>query len=658
MCGIAGFLDPTRRAAAEALEKTAGRMAATLVHRGPDDDGVWADAEAGLGLGHRRLSILDLSAEGRQPMTSADGRHVLVFNGEIYNHHDIRAALDGESDAPRWRGTSDTEVMVEAINRWGLDRALEAFNGMFAFAVWDRRESTLMLARDRLGEKPLYYGWSRGVFLFASELKALAQHPAWRGEIDRGALALYLRHSFVPAPHSIFKGIAKLLPGHALTLAADGGEDAQRIAPYWSARLRAEQSAADPFCGSDADAIDALDGLITSAVALRMEADVPVGAFLSGGIDSSAVVAAMQRVAKRPVATFTIGFFDAAFNEAEHACAVASHLGTEHTEIYVGERDALDIVPKLATVYDEPFADVSQIPTMMLARLTRRHVTVGLSGDGGDELFGGYGRYQDAARRWHRARMLPSPLRAGLRCAAHHLPADALNSGFGWLGTVLSKRRRPSRPGDRLQARLMSYGAADAIDCYRPWTMHWRGARTPVIGAGNLATAFDDDLRRAPFADAVNSNMFMDAESYLPDDLLVKIDRATMAHGLEARAPLLDHRIAEFSWRLPAAMKIRNGEGKWPLRQVLYRSVPRNLVDRPKMGFDVPVGPWLNGALGDWAEDLLDEGRLKREGFFDPAPIRQRWQEHRAGVRNWRTELWDVLVFQSWYEQWRGTLTV
>ena len=366
------------------------------------DDGVWADAEAGLGLGHRRLSILDLSAEGRQPMTSADGRHVLVFNGEIYNHHDIRAALDGESDAPRWRGTSDTEVMVEAINRWGLDRALEAFNGMFAFAVWDRRESTLMLARDRLGEKPLYYGWSRGVFLFASELKALAQHPAWRGEIDRGALALYLRHSFVPAPHSIFKGIAKLLPGHALTLAADGGEDAQRIAPYWSARLRAEQSAADPFCGSDADAIDALDGLITSAVALRMEADVPVGAFLSGGIDSSAVVAAMQRVAKRPVATFTIGFFDAAFNEAEHACAVASHLGTEHTEIYVGERDALDIVPKLATVYDEPFADVSQIPTMMLARLTRRHVTVGLSGDGGDELFGGYGRYQDAARRWHR----------------------------------------------------------------------------------------------------------------------------------------------------------------------------------------------------------------------------------------------------------------
>jgi asparagine synthase (glutamine-hydrolysing) len=653
MCGIAGFLDPAGGRPPDALAAIADRMAETLIHRGPDDRGNFVDAEAGLGFGFRRLSILDLSPTGHQPMATPDGRHVIVFNGELYNYRDIRTQLENEG-VGGWRGRSDTEVMLAALTRWGAERALKAFNGMFAFALWDRRERILTLGRDRLGEKPLFYGRAGGAFLFGSELKALMAHPAWDGQVDRGALALYLRLDYVPGPYSIFRGIHKLPPGHFLTLKADQVGAGRVPAPtaYWSAAAVARAAAADPFRGDAVEAEARLDALLREAVALRLEADVPVGSFLSSGIDSSSVTAAMQAVSSQPVATFTIGFHDPKYDEAPAAAAIARHLGTRHTELYVDDANALALVGDLPRLYDEPFADFSQLPTLLLARLTRQHVTVGLSGDGGDELFGGYTRYRRLTEDWPRVAAMPAALRAGVGRLAEAVPVDALNLQ---LGRRLAFGGRPGRPGDRLSRRLKGWGAATPVDLYRNYVSRWRGVDRLVPGAPVLPTVFDDPSVAAMPTPA-ESAMLLDALGYLPDDLLVKIDRATMASGLEARAPLLDPAIAAFAWSLPLDLKLRDGGGKWLLRRVLKRYLPEALTDRPKRGFDPPLGAWLRGELRDWAEDLLEPGALAADGLIDPRPVRERWAEHLAGHRDWRHELWSVLSFAAWRRHWASSI--
>jgi asparagine synthase (glutamine-hydrolysing) len=630
MCGFAGLLDPAKSMDPARHAALARAMAQTLIHRGPDDEGVWTDPAAGFAVGFRRLAIIDLSPEGHQPMLSADKRYVIAFNGEIYNFRRIRAELDRETRIP-WRGHSDTEVLLEAIARWGPKKTLARANGMFAFVLWDRQERRLTIARDRMGEKPLYYGALNGAVVFASELKALKQHPHWNGEIDRGAISLYLRHAYVPAPFSAYRGIFKLPPGHALEIADDrfGAPEA-----YWSAQERADAAASEPFSGSENDAVEALDRLILDAVGLRLEADVPIGAFLSGGIDSSTVAAAMQAKAAGRIKTFSIGFKDARYDESHHAAAVARHLGTDHTELVVDEGQCQAVLPQLANIYDEPFADASQIPTLVLSRLTRRYVTVGLSGDGGDELFGGYDRYRLVAQRWHEKTRLPRLLRkgAGLLAAS---PA------------FLKASRSLGRLSGKLNRRLEDLGIESPERLYRNAVSLWRDG-DGLMRAAPPPTPFDDGACAPNLPTLPERFMWLDAQSYLPDDLLVKIDRASMAASLEARAPLLDHRIAEFSWSLPLELKIRERRGKWILRQVLYKRVPRELVERPKQGFEVPVGPWLRGPLRDWAEDLLSAGALSESGLIDPKPVLARWREHVKGRRNWTYPLWIVLMLQAW----------
>ena len=580
-------------------------------------------------------------------MVSACGRYVIAFNGEIYNHQELR----GELGELAWRGHSDTETMLAAIAHWGLEAALQRFVGMFAFALWDCRERALHLARDRFGEKPLYYGRMGNAFLFGSELKALQQHPAWRGEIDRNVLALYLRHNHVPAPYSIYKGISKLPPGTLLTLGAETwGEAVPR--PYWSLRKIAESGIAQPFAGSEGEAVETLDGLLRSAVRGQMMADVPLGAFLSGGVDSSLVVALMQAQSSRPVKTFTIGFSDAQYNEAEYAKAVARHLGTEHTELYVTPDQAREVIPRLPEIYDEPFADSSQIPTLLVAQLARQHVTVSLSGDGGDELFGGYNRYLWADAIWRKVRWLPKIGRRALGGALTALPPRTWDRLFQAAPSGLRQRT----PGDKLH-KLAEILAADSPEqVYLNLVSQWKTPAAVALGSREPQTLLIDPAQRSALPEFIQRMMLLDAVSYLPDDILTKVDRAAMAVSLETRTPFLDHRVAEFAWHLPLAMKINHGVGKWPLRQVLYRYVPQNLIERPKMGFAVPVGAWLRGPLINWAEDLLDEARLREEGYFDPAPIRRKWQEHLSGKRNWQDCLWNVLMFQEWLARQRRAL--
>ncbi len=640
MCGIAGLwaLSP-----AEDVAGIAASMGAMLNHRGPDDGGVWSDAEAGIALAHRRLSILDLSPQGHQPMTSRDGRHVIVYNGEIYNHAELRKALEGAD----WRGHSDTEVLLEAVGRWGVAATLRRCVGMFAFALWDRSESTLILARDRIGEKPLYYGRLGTTLVFASELKALRAHPRWQGEIDRGALSLLLRYSYIPAPHSIYRGIGKLLPGTLIALRADGSSEETR---YWSAAEVAERGVAEPFAGDEAAAAGELERLLSRSVGRQMVADVPLGAFLSGGIDSSLIVALMQAQSSRPVKTFTIGFSEAGYNEAEHAKAVARHLGTDHTELYVSSRQAMEAIPLLPTLYDEPFSDSSQIPTYLVAQLARQHVAVSLSGDGGDELFGGYNRYFLGRSLWRGTGWLPRGVRSAMAAAIDAVSPAAWNTLLSPFASMLPRHLRYANPGDKLHKLAEILAARDGDEIYRGLVSHWKAPASIVLGAYEPATALTDPSRRAALGDFTQRMMYLDLVSYLPDDILVKVDRAAMGVSLETRVPLLDHELVEFAWRLPLSMKIRAGQGKWLLRQVLHRHVPRELVERPKMGFGIPIDTWLRGPLREWAEGLLDEARLKREGYFDPLPIRAKWHEHLSGRRNWQHHLWDVLMFQSWLE--------
>jgi asparagine synthase (glutamine-hydrolysing) len=623
-------------------------MAEVLRHRGPDDGGVWTDPAVGLALAHRRLAILDLSPEGHQPMVSACGRWVLVFNGEIYNFQVLRAELEQLGQRP-WRGHSDTEVMLAAFAQWGIEASLRRFVGMFAFALWDRRERTLTLARDRLGEKPLYYGWMGRRLLFGSELKALRAHPSFHGEIDRNALALLMRHSYIGAPHSIYQGIHKLPPGTFLTLTAKGIQAATPL-PYWSARQVAEQGAHDPFRGSDQEAVVELERILLEAVRSQMIADVPLGAFLSGGIDSSTVVALMQAQSSRPVQTFSIGFWEPAFNEAEHARAVARHLGTQHTELYVTPEEALAVIPRLPTLYDEPYADSSQIPTFLVAALARQQVTVSLSGDAGDELFCGYNRYFWATALWRRLGWAPPSLRSILAGGLTALAPTTWNALLGHLDALLPQDLHYSNPGDKLHKLAAILDAPGPEQIYRGLVSFWQDTGQLIPNSHEPTTQLNEPTTWPNSMEFEQRMMYLDMVTYLPDDILVKLDRAAMGVGLESRVPLLDHRVVEFAWRLPLAMKLRDGKGKWILRQVLYRHLPRELVERPKMGFGIPLADWLRGPLRDWAEALLDPRRLHREGWLDPRPVRTLWQEHLEGRRNWSYHLWNVLVFQEWLE--------
>lgn len=650
MCGIAGFVSLTNDAD---WQSSIRPMIATLSHRGPDDEGYWHDAEAGVTLGHRRLAIVDLSPEGHQPMASASGRYEIAFNGEVYNFSELRLEL--ERCGHGFRGHSDTEVMLAAFEEWGVRRAVERFVGMFAFAVLDRCERLLYLVRDRLGEKPLYYGWAGDTFLFASELKAMRAHRAWRGAINRNALALFMRYGYIAAPQSIYDGVAKLLPGAILTLPLRGAqESALTVTRYWSAQAVAEAGLIAPFSGNETEAADALEDLLRNAIRGQMVADVPLGAFLSGGIDSSTIVALMQAMSRRPVQTFTIGFNEKGYNEAVHAKAVARHLGTEHTELYVTPQDAMAVIPQLASIYDEPFADPSQIPTFLVAQLARRHVTVSLSGDAGDELFSGYTRYELGQSLWARINRLPAGSRTTMARALRAVPVGAWDSLLKVAQPLLNRQQRLT--GDRLHKLAEALDAPSPASLYRQLVSIWRDTAALVPGSIESQTAFDDAELVRHIDGFAQRMMLVDLVSYLPDDILVKVDRASMRTSLESRVPFLDHRVVEFAWQLPMAMKRRKSQGKWLLRQVLDRYVPRDLVERPKMGFSVPISNWLRGPLRDWAEALLDERRLRDEGLLNVAMIRQAWSEHLSGKRNWQYSLWNILMFESWLADQAGSV--
>jgi len=610
MCGIAGLFAPYGFNDGVASQ-TVQCMIDSLRHRGPDDEGIWIDASTGVALGHRRLAVIDLTASGRQPMASDSGRYVLIYNGEIYNHAELREALGQRS----WRGHSDTETLLACIDAWGLDNTLRCAVGMFAIALWDREDRRLSLARDRLGEKPLYF-WRVGTqWVFASELKAIRQTPGFKGDVNRDALTAYVMGGYVPAPRCIYEGLHKVKPGTIIELTA--GTVGQPVPEhYWSLAEVVARGLAEPFQGDPVEAVDELERHLLAAVRGQMVADVPIGAFLSGGIDSSTVVALMQQLSPGKVKTYTIGFAEDSYNEADHARAVAAHLQTDHVELIARPEDALNIVPHLAEIYDEPFADMSQIPMLMVSRLARRDLTVALSGDAGDELFCGYGRYPQALASWQRLARIPRPLR---RIASALLSSSRFREGIG---------------------------ARNLGEFYRFMNRQWKESPGLVIGSHTPAPQPLAPLALEPMA----SMMYADTLDYLPDDILAKVDRAAMSVSLETRVPLLDHRVIEFAWTLPQALKYRDGVGKWPLRQILYRHVPRELVDRPKMGFGVPMAAWLRGPLRDWAEALLERKRLAAEGYFDPVAVRSEWELHLSGRRDRHYGLWSVLMFQAWQE--------
>jgi len=647
MCGFAGLLYPGA-STSDDLAAEAGRMAGTLTHRGPDDAGVWTDAGAGVALGFRRLAIIDLTPSGHQPMLSHDGRFAIVFNGEIYNFRELRREL--ESLGVGFRGSSDTEVIVEAASVWGPGEAVARLWGMFALAIWDRQARTLTLGRDRLGKKPLYVSrQGSGPLLFASELKALRAHPAFSPEIDRDALASFFRFGYVPAPQAIYRGVMKLEPG---CLAVAGGDGSLRLERYWDPLAVVTRGVASRRTIADEEAVEQLDALLGDAVERRMVADVPLGAFLSGGVDSSTVVALMQARGSRSARTFTIGFDEAAYDESDHAGAIAQHLGTDHTALKVTAAETREVVPRLPDLYDEPFADSSQIPTLLVAALARRSVTVALSGDGGDELFGGYTRHLWARRVAEASGRWPSGLRsAGRRLL--ELPSEAAwDRLYALARPLLPRRLEQSHPGEKIRKLASVVDAPSADEVYRRLVAQWPEAERVVIGGRLVTTAIDDDAIATRLPDAVDRMMYYDLVGYLPGDILAKVDRATMGVSLEARGPLLDHRLVEWAWSLPLSLKVRDGEGKWILRRVLDRYVPRELVERPKIGFGIPVGEWLRGPLRSWAEALLDDARLRREGYLRPEPIRRVWRDHLAGRRDGQHRLWVALMFQAWLERW------
>ncbi len=647
MCGIAGFIT---QSGPQDLVATAKSMADTLYHRGPDDQGVWVDEEHRIVLAHRRLAILDLSPAGHQPMQSNDQRYVLVFNGEVYNHLALRKLLVVD----RWRGSSDTETLLACFACWGVEKTLQHCKGMFALALWDRVEKTLTLARDRMGEKPLYYGQQGQAFLFGSELKALKAFPDFRPDIDRNALTLFLKHNYIPAPHSIYKGINKLTPGCYLKIkhaSLKTGVLPQPV-PYWSLRQTIIQAKQDPFQGTETQAVDALEQALASSIQQQQIADVPLGAFLSGGIDSSTIVALMQKNSMCPVKTFTIGTDSREHNEAEYAKAVARHLGTDHTELYVSAQDSLDIIPQLPALYDEPFADSSQIPTYLVSQLAKQQVTVALSGDAGDELFAGYNRYFWAKRIWQKISWLPQPLRRKLAALLYQLPIEHWDNLNRYTRYLQPARIQTNQLGDKihkLAERLATVNSLDSL--YYSLVSEWKQPEQVVLQSREPQTLLTQPEAWPELHDHRERMMYLDSMTYLPDDILVKVDRAAMGASLETRVPFLDPGVIDLAWRMPMDYKIRGNQGKWLLRQVLYRYVPREMIERPKSGFAIPVADWLRGPLREWAEDLLDQHKLKQQGYFHPERIHQRWQEHLAGTRNWQHALWSVLMFQSWLMQ-------
>ena len=650
MCGIAGFLD-SNRLSADAAAACLSHMAEAIAHRGPDDQGIWFDTDTGIGFGHRRLSIVDLSPLGHQPMTSASGRFTITYNGEIYNYLLLKAQLQGLGHT--FKSTSDTEVLLAAVEQWGVEETLRRANGMFALGVWDASNKLLSLARDRFGEKPLYYGQFNDTVLFGSELKAMRQHPAWAAELDRDALTLFARHGYIPAPYSVFKQVRKVLAGALLEVRLQGGTFSMTERCYWNTRAVMAESAAKPMNGSPAEMTDRVEAALMKSIGQQMVADVPVGAFLSGGIDSSVVVALMQKSSSRAVQTFSIGFAEKEFNEAPFAKAVAQHIGTQHTELIVGARDTLDVIPKLARIYDEPMADSSQVPTFLVSQLARRTVTVSLSGDAGDELFGGYSRYPIALARWATLQRIPHPLRHVLACVLGTAPAWSLQT-VAKAGQLAGKWPGKTDMVERMCDKQSELRADSFGELYTAMDSYFRNPAELIIGGREPPTVASDMTQWLPDDhDQRRHMMYVDTCLYMPDDVLVKVDRAAMAVALETRVPMLDPEVARAAWQIPTDVHFKDGRGKWILRQILERHVPRALFDRPKMGFGVPIGAWLRGELRPWAEALLDPVRLKREGVFNVELVQRLWHQHlESSANDWSFHLWTVLTFQAWYEQW------
>ncbi len=648
MCGITGFYTQSAQRNRQELEKLCQDMVGRLAHRGPDGTGTWLDPDMSLALGHHRLAILDLSSEGRQPMISESGRYVICYNGEVFGYLEIKKEL--EKTGITLRGRSDTEVILAAIDRWGLNLALQKIDGMFAFALWDRKEKQLHLVRDRLGKKPLYVGWAgdgkNGSLVFASELKAFHAHPDFKPEINRDALTTYMRYGYMPAPLCIFKGVWSLPAGFRLSINADlisPGSDLENfMESYWHHLRALEEQQQKASHKSDAETIDEFEALLTTCVQDRLVSDVPLGAFLSGGIDSSTIVALMQKIQNQPVKTYSIGFEEDGYNEAAHADKIAAHLGTDHHEYHLSAGDALDVIPKLPDIYDEPFADISQIPTYLISKCARESVTVILSGDGGDEMLGGYNRHFIGPRIWRAMRFMPQPMRRGMSRMIDSVPIETWN------------KLAPSKPqfGDRMHKVASIIGMNSQEDIYQKLISQWDVPADLVLGGKEALTPLTDPTWQPERLEFAEMMMYWDALSYLSNDILVKVDRATMAVSLESRAPLLDRRIYDYVWTLPENMKVRGGQGKWLLRKVLERHVPKELFERPKQGFTVPTGAWLRGELKDWAENLLDEKRLDEEGYLNTKIIRDTWAEHLAGRGNHANQLWTVLMFQAWKERW------
>lgn len=641
MCGIAGFFDANARVSADVAVERVRAMSDALAHRGPDDSGAWVDQDAGIALGHRRLSIIDLSSLGHQPMHSADGRYVISYNGEVYNFAELRTEL--ESLGHGFRGGSDTEVLLAACCEWGPERAVTRFAGMFAIALWDRTSRTLRLVRDRIGVKPLYWGRRGEALIFGSELKALMAHPAWRADIDIEAAAAFMRYSYVPGPATIFRDVHKLAPGTILTVTANADP---HIAAYWRLTDAVNAAASDQI-EDEWEAADRLDTMLRQSVGARMVADVPLGAFLSGGIDSSTVAALMQAQSTRKVRTFSIGFSEPGYDEAQHAKAVAAHLGTDHTELYVSARQAVDTVPNLPKWFDEPFADSSQIPTYLVSAMTREHVTVALSGDGGDELFAGYPRYHIVDRIWRRLGWVPAGLRGAVGAGLGSVPEPLLDR----LVRLAPRRMRPLNAGRKVHrlSELLSRPADDSLFMELSAIWPHEGELVPAAtGAGRLQAEPGLAL-----PDVVSRMQYYDTLHYLPDDIMTKVDRCSMAVGLEAREPLLDHRLVEFAWRLPSRFKYDGQQSKRLLRRVLHRYVPPTLVERPKMGFSIPLAAWLRHELRPWAESLLTRGRLLADGVFAADEVRRLWDEHQSRQANRENVLWNILMFQAWKEHYR-----
>lgn len=652
MCGITGLFRPGG-GDASTLAGLAGAMAATLQHRGPDAKNVWTHDRAGIAFGHSRLAILDLTEAGAQPMHSECGRFTVTFNGEIYNHLDIRKELEAIGGAPNWRGHSDTETLVYAIRQWGIPEAMNRFTGMIALAVWDEAKQELTLCRDRFGEKPLFYGWSGHDLVFASELKALSIHPDWSPSLDRSALTAFMRYCYVPAPQTIWSDVRKLPSGSLVTFAANAPV---RVMPqpvqYWSHRdcVVAGQGRR---IENEADATDEFERLLSQAISRQCLSDVPLGAFLSGGVDSSTVVALMQKQSSQPIRTFTIGFSEGGFDEAGEAREVARHLGTSHTELYVDAKTAMDVIPKLSRMYDEPFADSSQIPTHLVASLARQHVTVALTGDAGDELFGGYNRHVWGTKLNARLSGLPRPVRSVLGAVLAAVAPEPANTLVQLLEPVLPKSLRTRRAGDQVAKIARIVGAKSADDLYRLLCSIDSTPSTSVIGGHETASWADSEMNEiASPLDPLDRMTLADSLSYLSDDILQKVDRAAMAVSLETRVPFLDRDVVEFAARVPPSMKIRDGRGKWLVRQVLYRHVPAALIDRPKTGFSIPLDQWLRGPLKSWAWDLLAPARLRQQGLFEARRVELMLHQHMSGRRNHGYWLWNVLMVQAWHDEW------